>query len=137
MLVGFPTETEAHFVDTLEAIESLQIAYPHVFPYSNREGAPAARIPNQVDSDEKKRRARLVRELGKVVWAKQALSRVSTTQRTIIESTDRGSSLLARCDDYFPVKVPAHKSLQKGQWCRLKITGLEGQSLLGERLDNE
>ena len=54
VLVGFPTESEVHFADTLDAIETLQIAYPHVFPYSNREGAPAARIPKQVGSDEKK-----------------------------------------------------------------------------------
>jgi threonylcarbamoyladenosine tRNA methylthiotransferase MtaB len=134
VLVGFPTETEAHFAETLEAIESLQIAYPHVFPYSNREGAPAARIPKQIAPDEKKRRARLVRELGKRVWAEQALSRVSTTQRTIIEACGDASSIVARCDDYFPVKLAAQQGLERGQWCTVKITGIEGQSLLGETL---
>lgn len=134
VLVGFPTETEAHFAETLEAIESLQIAYPHVFPYSNREGTPAARIPKQIAADEKKRRARLVRELGKRVWAEQALSRVSSTQRTIIEVCADSSSVVARCDDYFPVKLTAQQGLERGQWCTVKITGIEGQSLLGEYL---
>ena len=134
VLVGFPTETEDQFAQTLEAIESLKIAYPHVFPYSNREGAPAARIPKQISGVEKKRRARLVRELGRRVWEKQALSRVSTTQRTIIESSNDLSVVVARCDDYFPVKLVAPKNLEKGQWCTVKISGIEGQSLLGECL---
>ncbi len=134
VLVGFPTEAEDQFAQTLEAIESLQIAYPHVFPYSNREGAPAARIPKQITAVEKKRRARLVRELGQRVWEKQALSRVSTTQRTIIESGGDSSIVVARCDDYFPIKLAARQDLAKGQWCRVKISGIEGQSLLGECL---
>jgi threonylcarbamoyladenosine tRNA methylthiotransferase MtaB len=134
VLVGFPTETEDQFVQTLESIETLQIAYPHVFPYSNREGAPAARIPEQISGVEKKRRARLVRELGQRVWETQALSRVSTTQRTIIESDSDSSVVVARCDDYFPVKLAAHQNLLKGQWCTVKISGIEGQSLLGECL---
>ncbi|MCP4009582.1 MAG: tRNA (N(6)-L-threonylcarbamoyladenosine(37)-C(2))-methylthiotransferase MtaB, partial [Proteobacteria bacterium] len=137
VLVGFPTESQAQYSDTLEAIEALQIAYPHVFPYSNREGAPAARIPRQITSDEKKRRARLVRELGERVWEKQALSRVLTTQRTIIESGGGASAVVARCDDYYPVKLRATEALVKGQWCTVKITGIEGQSLLGERQTSE
>ena len=134
VLVGFPTETQDQFAQTLEAIESLKIAYPHVFPYSNRDGAPAARIPKQIAGDEKKRRARLVRELGQRVWAEQALSRVSSTQRTIIESNSDASAVVARCDDYFPVKLTASPDLAKGQWCTVKISGIDGQSLLGENL---
>jgi tRNA A37 methylthiotransferase MiaB len=75
-----------------------------------------------------------VRELGWRVWDKQALSRVSTTQRTIIESSNDTSIVVARCDDYFPVKLAARQNLAKGQWCTVKISGIEGQSLLGECL---
>ncbi len=134
VLVGFPTETETQFADTLDAIETLGIAYPHVFPYSNRAGAPAARIPNQVDKTEIKRRAKLARALGQRVWQKQALSRVSSYQRTIIETID-GENINARCDDYFPVSFSRPKvSVEKGDWCELKINGVKGQSLLGEML---
>ena len=133
VLVGFPTETESQFADTLDAIQSLQIAYPHVFPYSNREGTPAARIPDQVDAVEKKRRARLVRELGRQVWQQQAQRRFSTQQRCLAESSGADGQLLLRCDDYFPVRLSADPFRpQKGQWCHIQITGIEGQSLLGE-----
>lgn len=135
ILVGFPTETQDQFADTLAAVEALQIAYPHVFPYSARTGTPAARIPAQVKPDEKKRRARLVRELGREVWIKQAQTRLATVQRSIIESTGQDGCPLARCDDYFPVKLSADFALpDAGQWCQVKITGIEGQSLLGERV---
>lgn len=133
VLVGFPTETKEHFSDTLDAIQTLQIAYPHVFPYSNRQGTPAAKIPKQIDRVEIKRRARLVRELGQQVWEQQASSRVSSIQRTIIESSV-AQRFMARCDDYFPVKFDDPlTTLQKGQWCDVKITGFEGQHLLASR----
>ncbi len=136
VLVGFPTETAEQFAETLEAIEQLQIAYPHVFPYSNREGTPAARIPDQTEVAEKKRRARLVRELGQRVWQQQAQLRVGTQQRCLLESSNAAGESIARCDDYFPVRLAesAH-SLQKGQWCQIQISGIEGQSLLGEIVD--
>lgn len=136
VLVGFPTENVEQFAETLDAIERLQIAYPHVFPYSNREGTPAARIPSQIDVVEKKRRARLVRELGKAVWIRQAQQRLGLVQRCLLESGGENGIILARCDDYFPVKLNgAAEGLQKGQWCNIQISGIEGQSLLGEIAD--
>lgn len=136
VLVGFPTESVEQFSETLEAIDALQIAYPHVFPYSNREGTPAARIPSQIDAVEKKRRARLVRELGKVVWMGQARKRQGLVQRCLIESGREDGITVARCDDYFPVKLNGNANgLQKGQWCNIQISGIEGQSLLGEIAD--
>jgi len=133
VLVGFPTETETQFADTLDAIQSLQIAYPHVFPYSNREGTPAARIPDQIDAVEKKRRARLVRELGRQVWQQQAQQHLTSRQRCLVEAAGSDGQAVLRCDDYFPVRLPADSFRpQKGQWCHIQISGIEGQSLLGE-----
>ncbi|MGR3913143.1 MAG: tRNA (N(6)-L-threonylcarbamoyladenosine(37)-C(2))-methylthiotransferase MtaB, partial [Gammaproteobacteria bacterium] len=57
ILAGFPTESDAHFQQTLDAVGELEIAYPHVFAYSPRAGTPAARIPTQVPPRERKRRA--------------------------------------------------------------------------------
>ena len=41
IMVGFPTESDEQFRDTLAAVKDLQIVYPHVFPFSLRDGAPA------------------------------------------------------------------------------------------------
>ena len=48
IMVGFPTESEAHFAQTLAAVHELEVPFPHVFSYSQRPGTPAARIPRQV-----------------------------------------------------------------------------------------
>lgn len=45
LIAGFPTETEAHFADTLSLIEACGIDQVHAFPFSARPGTPAARMP--------------------------------------------------------------------------------------------
>ena len=45
LIAGFPTETEALFADTLAFVAEAEIPFLHVFPYSERPGTPAARMP--------------------------------------------------------------------------------------------
>ena len=59
VIVGFPGESEADFAESYEFCQSMGFARIHVFPYSAREGTPAARWP-QVPEVEKRRRARLL-----------------------------------------------------------------------------
>jgi threonylcarbamoyladenosine tRNA methylthiotransferase MtaB len=63
LITGFPTETEAMFDNTLDLVESCGLTYLHVFPFSPREGTPAARMP-QVDRRVAKERAARLRERG-------------------------------------------------------------------------
>ena len=56
LIAGFPTETRAMHEETLESIGECGIVFAHVFPYSERLGTPAARMP-QVDKAERKARA--------------------------------------------------------------------------------
>ncbi len=87
ILVGFPTETDAQFIETLDAVRELEIAYPHVFSYSSRPGTPAARIPSQVPKSERKRRAKSVREAGMEVWQRVARRQIGHRVSVIVEST--------------------------------------------------
>ena len=64
IIAGFPTETEKMFQNTLKCVEECDLTYLHVFPYSEREGTPAARIPDQVDPAVRKERAKRLRDLG-------------------------------------------------------------------------
>ena len=63
LIAGFPTETAAMFENTLALIEEADLTYLHVFPYSAREGTPAARMPEVPKTIRKERAARL-REAG-------------------------------------------------------------------------
>ena len=59
LIAGFPTETDAMFENTLRLVEEADLTYLHVFPYSSREGTPAARMPQLPKTVAKERAARL------------------------------------------------------------------------------
>jgi threonylcarbamoyladenosine tRNA methylthiotransferase MtaB len=63
IIAGFPTETDAHFENSLKLVEECQLTWLHVFPYSPRPGTPAARMP-QVDGRLIKARAAALRSAG-------------------------------------------------------------------------
>ena len=63
LIAGFPTETEAMFERTLDLVGDCGLTWLHVFPYSAREGTPAARMP-QVDPAAIRERASRLRALG-------------------------------------------------------------------------
>ena len=63
IIAGFPGETEEEFHESLRFVESLPVAYLHVFPFSPREGTPAAVMPDQVNGAAIRERAQVLRQL--------------------------------------------------------------------------
>ena len=63
IIAGFPTETDEHFDSSVNLIKDCGLTWLHIFPYSPREGTPAARMP-QVNGNQIKRRAAILRDLG-------------------------------------------------------------------------
>lgn len=136
VLVGFPTETEAHFTETLQAIDDLDIAFPHVFSYSSRPGTPAARIPNQVPGAVRKLRAVRAREMGAAVWQRIARDLAGSRQRLLLEGGD-GCSGRGRAANYFSVDPdprfePAWGA--SGDWQAVEITGVGDDVLFARSL---
>ena len=64
IIAGFPGETETDHRASLALIEALPFTYLHVFPFSVRPDAPAAKMAGQVPADVIRARARALRELG-------------------------------------------------------------------------
>ncbi|WP_108263168.1 tRNA (N(6)-L-threonylcarbamoyladenosine(37)-C(2))-methylthiotransferase MtaB [Mangrovicoccus ximenensis] len=64
IIAGFPTETEEMFLNSLRLVEECNLTWLHVFPYSPREGTPAARMP-AVDGRAIKDRAARLRAAGR------------------------------------------------------------------------
>lgn len=62
-ICGFPTETDENFQNTIKLVDEAGISKLHVFPYSERQGTPAALMP-QVPVETRKERARILREKG-------------------------------------------------------------------------
>lgn len=117
VMVGFPTESEAQYLDTERMVKTLKIAYPHVFPYSERDGTPAARIPadRQVPVAERRARARRLRDVGNEILRTVLRGRVGTPVRALVESGHAGGSGTwhGRGADYLPVTF-RHCSLEPG-----------------------
>jgi threonylcarbamoyladenosine tRNA methylthiotransferase MtaB len=88
LIAGFPTETEAMFASTLALVEDAGLTYLHVFPYSAREGTPAARMPQVAKAARKERAARL-RAAGERALKKYLAGRVGRIERVLVE---RGGS---------------------------------------------
>ncbi|HFE46755.1 MAG TPA: radical SAM protein, partial [Nannocystis exedens] len=102
LIVGFPGEDSRAFDNTYGLIETLPIAYAHVFSYSIREGTEAAQMPDKVDARVKVVRSRHLRALSRRKWA--AFIRASQGQlmsAVVYRRRDRRSGdLLALSDNY-------------------------------------
>ena len=64
-ICGFPTESDEMFSNTYKLVEKLKITHLHVFPYSEKKGTPASRMP-QIDLKIRRARAKVFRNLGKI-----------------------------------------------------------------------
>jgi threonylcarbamoyladenosine tRNA methylthiotransferase MtaB len=121
LIAGFPTEDEAMFQRSLDLIEECGIAFLHVFPYSPREGTPAARMPPVAPEIVHERAARL-REAGAKSLAADLLQRVGTCGEVLVEKSGIG-----RAAFYATVACPPHiAGIQT-----LRFTGVAAGKLVG------
>jgi threonylcarbamoyladenosine tRNA methylthiotransferase MtaB len=85
IIAGFPTETEAMFANSLRLVEDCGLIWLHVFPFSPREGTPAARMPQVHGRDIKTRAARL-RAAGEAQVERHLAAQLGQTHRILMES---------------------------------------------------
>lgn len=124
IIAGFPTEDDAMFANSRSIIDQCDIVHGHIFPYSPKQGTPAAKMP-QVDGQVIKKRAKILRET--VARRAQAWrqSLIGSKQTMLAEmSGDSGYS-----ENFARVRldVPAGK----GQTVQVEITGIQDKQLIG------
>ncbi len=127
LIAGFPTETDEMHQNTLDLVAELEIALLHVFPYSEREGTPAAKIPveRQVSKNIRKKRAKELRELATKNLAKYAKRFVGQELEVIIENKN-----FAKTKEFLPVIIDSH-NFAAGTIAKIKITGYKEGNLIG------
>jgi len=137
VMVGFPTEDQNQFMETKQALIDLEIAFPHIFTYSNRSGTPAERIPEakQVSHSEKKRRAKVLRETAEILQKSLHTSQIGKEVWVLPEKQlDKG--LKARSEHYLTVRVLTDDNDDNnaflGKWLRVKYQGLIDGQLYAE-----
>jgi threonylcarbamoyladenosine tRNA methylthiotransferase MtaB len=85
VIVGFPTETEAAFERTLDAVDAAGITRVHTFSYSPRPGTVAERLGDRVPADEKKRRSRELRGHSEVRSRHHRTTKLGGHERVLID----------------------------------------------------
>lgn len=101
VIVGFPGETDDDFARTLALARRCGFSKIHVFPYSRREGTPAAARTDQVPPEAKAARAAALRALGDELRARDLAARSGTVELALVE--EGGSAMT---ESYFEVPAP-------------------------------
>ena len=102
IIVGFPGETDEDFEDTCALARHVGFAKIHVFPYSRREGTPAAERSDQVPPGERAARAARLRALTDELAAADRAARAGTVELALVETPE-----IATTESYHEMPVPA------------------------------
>jgi threonylcarbamoyladenosine tRNA methylthiotransferase MtaB len=122
LIAGFPTETEGMAANSLKLLEDCDIIAAHVFPFSPRDGTPAARMP-QLEREVVKARAARLREAAVERRSRWLGSLVGTRQRVLIENHGKGHS-----DGFAPVHV---EGAMRGEIGLANIIAHDGDHVVG------
>jgi threonylcarbamoyladenosine tRNA methylthiotransferase MtaB len=122
LIAGFPTETEVLFRETLDFITAAELPFLHVFPYSERPGTPAARMPAVPVALRRERAARL-RAAGYDASARFFAAQVGRSVSVLTESGDTGHT-----EHFAPVRLEA--STEPARLVQAFVTGATAEGLL-------
>ena len=116
IIAGFPTETEAHFENSVKLVDECDLTWLHVFPYSARQGTPAARMP-AVDGRLIKERAAILRQKGDEKVQTHLRDQVGKVHAVLMENPNMG-----RTEQFTEVCFDA--SQQEGEIVTAQITDI-------------
>jgi threonylcarbamoyladenosine tRNA methylthiotransferase MtaB len=126
LIAGFPTETEAHHRDTLDLAAEMGLSFLHVFPFSERPGTPAARMP-PVPVPLRRERAARLREAGAAAAARFFASRVGRIETVLFEADNRGHT-----EHFAPLRLAADDAapVPRGALRRVRVAAAAADGLL-------
>ena len=127
LISGFPTEDEAAHNATRAMVERAGLTYLHVFPFSPREGTPAARMP-QLDGKVTRARAEDLRQLGAARMAAFLENSVGSRDQILVESGNKGHGR-----SYAKIRLEGD-FITPGSLVDVTLTGHDGQMLTAARM---
>ncbi len=130
VIVGFPGETEADFLETYQFIQNLDVSYLHVFTYSERANTPAAEMPDIVPVEERRRRNQALRGLSEMKRRTFYQEQLGTTRPVLFEHHKDAAFLSGFTDNYVKIKIPAEAGILNA----IKPVSLEKLSTDGEQV---
>lgn len=124
IIAGFPTETDEMFENTRRLISEAGLQYLHVFPYSERQGTPAARMP-QVPKQIRKERAAILRAEGIKELHKFFARNVGKDVNVLVEKNN-----MAHTENFIPVKLDGEYDM--GQIIKAKLHSFEAEYMIAK-----
>ena len=132
IIVGFPTETENDFLDTVNLVEKVKFDGAFTFVYSKREGTKAAVMDGQIDPETQKDRIMRLIDVQNDLNRKESLTYVGKTVEILVEDFDeKKNSYLGRDERGKMAYFSCDENLI-GKFVNVKITSAGGMSLMGE-----
>lgn len=111
VIVGFPGETDEHFLETYNFLTELNISYLHVFTYSERDNTEAVDMEGVVPNNVRSKRSKMLRGLS--VKKRRAFyeSQIGTTRTVLFESENKEGYIHGFTENYVKVKTPWNPEL--------------------------
>lgn len=111
VIVGFPGETDEHFLETYHFLNELDISYLHVFTYSERDNTEAAAMDGVVPNAVRAKRSKMLRGLS--VKKRRAFyeSQLGTTRTVLFEGENKEGYIYGFTENYVKVKTPWNPEL--------------------------
>ncbi len=105
VIVGFPGETDDHFLETYNFLNSLDISYLHVFAYSERDNTPASEMESPVPLNVRKKRSKMLRGLSAKKRRAFYESQLNTIHTVLFEGENKEGYIHGFTENYVKVKT--------------------------------
>ena len=135
IIVGFPTETEADFLDTVNLVKTVKFDGAFTFVYSKREGTKAAAMEGQVDPEIQKDRIMRLIEIQNELNREQSKTYIGKTVEILVEDYDEKKRAYMGRDEKGKMAYFSYPENLIGKFVNVKITSAGGMSLLSEVLE--
>jgi len=112
VIVGFPGESDQHFLDTYSFLVDLPVSYLHVFSYSERPNTPAGSMQNQVPKAVRQKRSKMLRGLSAKKRHAFYESQLQKTKTILFEAENKEGYIQGFTENYVKVRTPWDPALQ-------------------------
>jgi threonylcarbamoyladenosine tRNA methylthiotransferase MtaB len=111
VIVGFPGETDEHFLETYNYLNEMNISYLHVFTYSERDNTEAANMPGVVPANIRSKRSKMLRGLSVKKRRAYYESQLGSTRTVLFENENKEGYITGFTENYVKVKTPWNPEL--------------------------
>jgi threonylcarbamoyladenosine tRNA methylthiotransferase MtaB len=133
VIVGFPGETDELFEETYRFLQELDVAYLHVFTYSERPNTTAVRMTDVVPADVREKRSKMLRILSTKKKRKFYNDHIGSTSTVLFEAEREGDSMFGFTENYLKIEVPFDAALVN-KTAKVELLGINSEGNMQARL---